>query len=124
MIVVADNGGEALAALERQRFDLVLMDVLMPEMDGFEATTRIHARESGGGRRLPIIAMTTHALKGDRERCLAAGMDGYVSKRIQPREWNEAIEPVCAAARMPSPPATVDGADPLLRKSPCKEPRP
>ncbi len=90
-IELANNGCEALAALERQLFDLVLMDVQMPEMDGFEATARIRARESEGGRRLPIIAMTAHAMKGDRERCLEAGMDGYVPKPIQPHDLNEAI---------------------------------
>ena len=96
-VELANNGREALAALERQSFDLVLMDVQMPEMDGFEATAQIRAREESGGRRLPIIAMTAHAMKGDRERCLESGMDGYVSKPIQARDLNEAIERVAAA---------------------------
>src|SRR6202011_264927 len=78
--------------LERQPFDLVLMDVQMPEMDGFEATARIRPREQGTGRHIPIVAMTAHAMKGDRERCLEAGMDGYVSKPIQARELLRAIE--------------------------------
>jgi signal transduction histidine kinase/DNA-binding response OmpR family regulator len=110
-IVVANNGGEALAALERQPFDLVLMDVQMPEMDGFEATAHIRARESGGGRRQPIIAMTAHALKGDRERCLEAGMDGYVSKPIQPHELNEAIRRVAPEATEAGPSSPAGAAD-------------
>jgi PAS domain S-box-containing protein len=93
-VVVANNGREALAALEKQRFDVVLMDVQMPEMDGFKTTSIIRAKESSGdnGRHLPIIAMTAHALKGDRERCLAAGMDGYVSKPIKSAELLAALD--------------------------------
>jgi CheY-like chemotaxis protein len=68
------------------------MDVQMPEMDGFEATARIRAGEQGSTRRLPVIAMTAHALAGDRERCLAAGMDGYIAKPLQPRKLLEAVE--------------------------------
>ena len=85
-VVIAENGREALAALDEPGgggFDLILMDVQMPDMDGFEATAIIRAREKSSGARLPIIAMTAHAMKGDEERCLAAGMDGYVSKPIQ-----------------------------------------
>jgi CheY-like chemotaxis protein/HPt (histidine-containing phosphotransfer) domain-containing protein len=91
-VAIVGNGVEAVQAVERQLFDLVLMDVQMPEMDGFEATAAIRERERGTGRRLPIVAMTAYAMKGDRERCLAAGMDGYVSKPIQPRELWQAIE--------------------------------
>ena len=91
-IVVASNGREAVEAIERQTFDLVLMDVQMPEMDGLEATAAIRARERGSGRHLPIFAMTAYAMKGDRERCLDAGMDGYISKPVQPRELWEAID--------------------------------
>lgn len=83
---VASNGLHALAELERRRFDLVLMDVQMPEMDGLEATRRIRQREQEHGGHVPIVAMTAHAMKGDRERCLEAGMDGYVSKPIR---WDE-----------------------------------
>jgi two-component system, sensor histidine kinase and response regulator len=95
-VVVVNNGHEALAALERDGFDLVLMDVQMPELDGFEATARIRAREQDTGRHIPIIAMTAHALKGDRERCLAAGMDSYLSKPIQPPELLAVIESLTA----------------------------
>jgi signal transduction histidine kinase/two-component SAPR family response regulator/HPt (histidine-containing phosphotransfer) domain-containing protein len=90
--VVGGNGREAVAALARQSFHLILMDVEMPEMGGFEATGLIRADERKTGRHVPIIAMTAHALKGDRERCLAAGMDGYVSKPIQAQELRRAIE--------------------------------
>ena len=90
--VAVGTGREALEALEKQRFDLVLMDVQMPEMDGFEATAAIREKEIATGSHLPIIAMTAHAMKGDRERCLAAGMDNYVSKPIQPGELFKAIE--------------------------------
>ncbi len=91
-VVLARNGKEALAALDEQKFDLVLMDVQMPEMDGFEATAAIRAREKQTRQHLPIIAMTAHVMKGDRERCLAAGMDGYIPKPVQPKELFQAIE--------------------------------
>ena len=91
-VTVSSNGREALAALDREAFDIVLMDVQMPEMDGFEATAAIRAKESHTGGHIPIIAMTAHAMTGDRERCLAAGMDGYVSKPINAKTLFEAIE--------------------------------
>jgi two-component system, sensor histidine kinase and response regulator len=91
-VVVAQNGREALEALGRHSFDLILMDVQMPEMDGFEATATIREREKISGSHLPIIAMTANAMKGDRERCMAAGMDAYVSKPVDSRELFEAIE--------------------------------
>ncbi len=81
-VVVAHNGKEVLDCLERSSFDLVLMDVQMPEMDGFRATSIIRRQEQNSLRHLPVIAMTAHAMKGDRERCLEAGMDGYVAKPI------------------------------------------
>src|SRR5262249_54271245 len=90
-VEVAGNGREVLAALDRQHFDAVLMDVQMPEMDGFKATAAIRDKEQSSGQHLPIIAMTAHAIKGDRERCLAAGMDGYVSKPIQSAELFAAL---------------------------------
>jgi CheY-like chemotaxis protein len=91
-VVVVNNGRSALEALDNEKFDLVLMDVSMPEMDGLETVAAIRAREGARGFHMPIIAMTAHAMKGDRERCLEAGMDAYISKPIQPRELFEAIK--------------------------------
>jgi CheY-like chemotaxis protein/HPt (histidine-containing phosphotransfer) domain-containing protein len=96
-VAVACNGREALDALGRERFDLVLMDVQMPEMGGFDATAALRMKEEGAGRRTPVIAMTAHAMKGDRERCLEAGMDGYVSKPIKAQKLYEEIERVAPA---------------------------
>jgi len=90
-VTVAANGIEALAAFEKGAFDLILMDVQMPEMDGFETTARIREKEKERGGHIPIIAMTAHAMKGDREKCLAAGMDGYVSKPVRPDIITETI---------------------------------
>jgi CheY-like chemotaxis protein len=95
---VADNGRAALCALEERDFDLVLMDVQMPEMDGFEATMALREREAQSGRHVPVVAMTAHAMKGDEERCLVAGMDGYVSKPIRPDMLFETIAAVSADA--------------------------
>jgi two-component system sensor histidine kinase/response regulator len=91
-VSVAGDGRKALAALENERFDVVLMDVQMPEMDGFEATAAIRQRERSTGGHIPIIAMTAHALKGDEERCLLAGMDAYISKPIRTTELYATIE--------------------------------
>jgi CheY-like chemotaxis protein len=91
-VIVARNGIEALAALDQHDFDLVLMDLQMPEMDGFEATAVIREREKGSGFHLPVIALTAHAMKGDREKCLAAGMDGYLTKPIRVLELDEILE--------------------------------
>jgi CheY-like chemotaxis protein len=97
-VALASNGRQALEALEKQRFDLVVMDVEMPELNGFEATAAIRRRERETGTHIPIIAMSAHALRGDRERCLAAGMDGYVSKPIQAKDLLEAIESLAPVA--------------------------
>ncbi|MHB0957876.1 MAG: hybrid sensor histidine kinase/response regulator [Pirellulaceae bacterium] len=90
-VTVAHNGREAVAAFEAERFDVILMDVQMPEMDGLEATAAIRRREASTGRRVPIVAMTAYALKGDRERCLQAGMDGYVAKPIRAQELLDTV---------------------------------
>jgi PAS domain S-box-containing protein len=91
-VTVTANGLEAVEALANGNFDLILMDIQMPEMDGFEATAAIRTREKRDGTHIPIIALTANAMKGDRERCLAAGMDGYLSKPIVPRELDELLE--------------------------------
>jgi signal transduction histidine kinase/DNA-binding response OmpR family regulator len=91
-VTIAGNGREAVDAVQRRAFDVVLMDVQMPEMGGFEATAAIRAAEHERGTRLPIIAMTAHAMKGDRERCLAAGMDEYITKPLDPRQLCAVVE--------------------------------
>jgi len=113
-VAVVSHGREAIAALESRDFDLVLMDVQMPEMDGFEATTVIRAKEKRDGGHVPIIAMTAHAMKGDRERCLQAGMDEYVAKPIRAKEVFDKIEAIFATstdqAKMPEPTPSGGGA--------------
>jgi two-component system sensor histidine kinase/response regulator len=91
-VVVVENGRQALEALERETVDLVLMDVQMPEMDGLEATAAIREKEKKTGGRLPIIALTAHAMKGDREKCLAAGTDDYLTKPIRTADLFAAVE--------------------------------
>ena len=91
-VSVVDNGREALAATERRLFDLVLMDVQMPEMDGITATTKIRERERASGVYQPIVAMTALVMQGDRDRCLSAGMDGYLSKPLRPAELDETLD--------------------------------
>lgn len=101
-ITVVNNGLEALAAVANRQFDLLLMDVQMPEMDGLEAAAAIRQAEAGTGRHLPIVAMTAHAMKGDEERCLAAGMDGYVPKPVVPSRLFETIERACKLKAPPN----------------------
>jgi len=91
-VVVAATGLEALKALEKESFDLVLMDVQMPEMDGLEATIAIREKEKSTGLHQPVVALTAHAMKGDREKCLAGGMDGYLTKPIRPQELEQLLE--------------------------------
>jgi CheY-like chemotaxis protein len=123
-VSVAGNGHEALAALEQQSFDAVLMDVQMPEMDGLEATTAIRAQERNTGRHVPIVAMTARAMKGDREDCLAAGMDSYVSKPLQAAELFDTLEQLAGGqgaavvAETPSPPPGVPSPAELPAASP------
>jgi two-component system sensor histidine kinase/response regulator len=90
-VVLAESGEEALRILLGERFALILLDVQMPELDGFEATAILRAAEAETTRRLPIIAVTAHAMEGDRQRCLEAGMDDYVSKPIDPDKLEAAI---------------------------------
>ncbi|MGE0823936.1 MAG: response regulator [Candidatus Binatia bacterium] len=94
-VVVANNGKDALTMLEKDTFALVLMDVQMPEMDGFTATQAIRQQEEATGKHIPIIALTARAMHGDQERCLAAGMDTYLSKPLQAQQLSAAIERLC-----------------------------
>lgn len=110
-VIVANNGAEAIGLTRSHSFDLVLMDVQMPEMDGLEATRAIRERERGTGRHLPIVAMTAQAMKGDRERCLEAGMDDYLTKPVRAAQLYGTISAVVGRARArgdaPAPPAKV-----------------
>ncbi len=102
-VVVANDGREALDILDRESFDLILMDVQMPRMDGSQATAAIRVKENDSGRRVPIFALTAHAMKGDRERCLASGMDGYIPKPIRPEQFLALVEGRNAATDRPEP---------------------
>ncbi|MGE0606213.1 MAG: response regulator [Pirellulales bacterium] len=101
-VTVANNGREAVAASSVESFDLILMDFQMPEMDGLEAASAIRQREEQTGMHVPIIALTAHAMKGDREQCLAAGMDGYVSKPIRSAELLAAMEELLPFSSAPA----------------------
>ncbi len=111
-VEVVDTGSAVLAALQKEPFDVVLMDVQMPHMDGFEATAAIRAAEARTGTHLPIVAMTAHAMTGDEERCLAAGMDGYISKPIDPEKLHTLLGTVVPrnGAGPAVDPAAPDGA--------------
>ena len=101
-VTLACNGKAALSALNEGKFDLLLMDVQMPEMDGLEATLAIRENEKSTGQHIPIVAMTAHAMKGDRERCCAAGMDGYISKPIHSRDLLELVRTLVQPRRQPA----------------------
>ncbi len=98
-VTIADNGKEALAALQSRDFDLILMDIQMPHLDGFQATEAIRRKEEKTGAHIPIVAMTAHAMKEDRGRCLAAGMDDYICKPIKPDLLMEVIQRVMNRAK-------------------------
>jgi CheY-like chemotaxis protein len=91
-VVLAADGRQAIEALDQGSFDLVFMDVQMPETDGLEATGIIRKKEEKTGKHQPIIALTAHAMTGDRDRCLAAGMDGYLTKPIRPQELDQILD--------------------------------
>jgi len=121
LVVTVQDGRPAVAALERESFDLVLMDVQMPEMDGYEATAAIRRAEAKGGGHVPIIALTAHALQGDMETCLRAGMDAYVSKPIEAGKLFDAIDglisaPEAAPAAGAPDRAKILDAEALLRR--------
>jgi CheY-like chemotaxis protein len=114
-VVAVNTGKEAVAACAAQDFDIILMDVEMPELDGYQATAQIRAQERATGKRTPIIAMTAHAMKGDRERCLAAGMDGYVAKPIRVRELLATLKDILGTDA-PSPAGTAMGDPPVPKE--------
>jgi signal transduction histidine kinase/DNA-binding response OmpR family regulator len=119
-VTVAGNGMEALAVLERDTFDVVLMDIQMPDMGGFEATAVIRQRERATGGHIRVVAMTAHAMTGDRERCLASGMDGYLSKPIEPAMLYATVEDeagmsVAGTSDRPASTAPVDRAQLMER---------
>jgi signal transduction histidine kinase/CheY-like chemotaxis protein/putative methionine-R-sulfoxide reductase with GAF domain len=110
---VARHGREAIEALGRASYDLVLMDCQMPEMDGFEATRLIREAEAGTERHIPIIALTANALEGDRDRCLAAGMDDYVAKPIRPEDLHATIDRLLVGLAAPGTPGSRSSPSPL-----------
>jgi len=113
-IVCASNGRQAVELARKQEFDVILMDVQMPELDGFQAVQAIRRDEHSLSRRVPVVAMTAHVMKGDRQRCLDAGMDGYVSKPVNPRELFAVVESLAGAAprTAPAPPESATGSAP------------
>ena len=112
-VAVAENGQQAIELWRAGSFDVILMDVQMPVLDGFEATQRIREMETDTGQHIPIVAMTARAMKGDRQRCLEAGMDDYVSKPVRKSELHRALSGLGAASQE-KPPADVDTAVPVV----------
>jgi len=102
VVTIACDGKEALLAAQKEEFDVILMDIQMPEVNGFEATAAIRKREASSGKHVPIVALTAHAMKEDRERCLSAGMDAYITQPIRPKELFAAIESVMANKAVPA----------------------
>jgi len=117
IVTIANNGREALELLERQSYDLALVDVQMPQMDGLQLTAAIREKEKGTGARLPIIAMTAYAMKGDRERCLEVGMDNYLPKPINSRQLFDMIDGVRSAELKASPGAGLGVNQEILDES-------
>ena len=115
--VTAVNGREAVQQFSEHEFDLVLMDMEMPELDGISATREIRRYEAGGARRTPILALTANALEGDRQRCLEAGMDDYLAKPIRARRLFDAINSL--TAKEPAPAPTTTGAIPPAKPDPA-----
>ncbi|HET6572080.1 MAG TPA: ATP-binding protein [Fimbriiglobus sp.] len=121
-VTVVGNGRQALDALDRGGFDVALLDVQMPELDGLTVAAKLRERERGTGRRLPLLALTAYSMQGDRERCLAAGMDGYLSKPIRAAELFAVLERIAVPVVAPSAPSLLDpgtiraacGGDPAL----------
>jgi CheY-like chemotaxis protein/HPt (histidine-containing phosphotransfer) domain-containing protein len=107
-VTLAKNGREAIEILQNGKFDVVLMDVQMPEMDGYQATGAIRELERHTGRHIPVIAMTAHAMKGDREKCLAAGMDDYISKPIRVATLQKVLQMVQLDEREPARTVTAE----------------
>jgi two-component system, sensor histidine kinase and response regulator len=105
-VTVVEDGKKALEAMASESFQLIMMDVQMPVMDGYEATRTIRIQEEKTGTHIPIVAMTAHAMKGDREKCLDAGMDGYISKPIEMKELYETIENLFPGAKADEQPGT------------------
>ena len=123
-VTVVRNGRAALDAIASGSYDMVLMDIQMPEMDGFEVATVIRERERATGKHLPLVALTAHAMRGDRERCLQAGFDGYVSKPIRFQELFDTIDALAPAAGNSSPPPGRPAATPAaaMTAAPASEP--
>src|SRR2546422_846572 len=119
--VIAENGARAVEAVATRRFDLVLMDVQMPVMGGLEATIEIRRREASRGGRVPIIGLTAHAMKGDKERCIEAGMDAYLTKPIKAADLNAAIRKLSEDSAPTTPRAAEAGFEAVFDREAALE---